>query len=49
ISKQLTEPLEIHEGLKGRPALDRAVAALEEVGIPRAAERIHSYPYEFSG
>jgi oligopeptide transport system ATP-binding protein len=49
ISKQLTEPLEIHEGVKGRAALDRAVAALEEVGIPRAAERIHSYPHEFSG
>jgi oligopeptide transport system ATP-binding protein len=49
ISKQLTEPLEIHEGVKGREALDRAVTSLEEVGIPRAAERIHSYPHEFSG
>ena len=49
ISKQLTEPLEIHEGIKGQPALDRAVAALEEVGIPEAAKRIHSFPYEFSG
>lgn len=49
ISKQLTEPLEIHEGIKGAAALDRAVAALEEVGIPEASRRIHSYPYEFSG
>ena len=49
ISKQLTEPLEIHEGLKGRDALDRAIAALDEVGIPEPSKRIHSYPYEFSG
>jgi len=49
ISKQLTEPLEIHENIKGKPALHRAIAALEEVGIPDAATRIHSYPHEFSG
>ena len=49
ISTQLTEPLALHEGLRGRPALDRAVEALEEVGIPEAAKRIHSFPHEFSG
>lgn len=49
ISKQLTEPLEIHEGLRAREALPRAIEALEAVGIPDAAERIHSYPHEFSG
>jgi len=30
-------------------ALDRAVAALDEVGIPAARARINSYPHEFSG
>ena len=49
ISKQLTEPLEIHEKVTGKPALHRAIEALEEVGIPDAATRIHSYPHEFSG
>ncbi|MFP6864644.1 MAG: ABC transporter ATP-binding protein, partial [Roseibacillus sp.] len=49
ISKQLTEPLEIHEGVKRKVALDRAIESLEEVGIPEAAKRIHSYPHEFSG
>lgn len=49
ISKQLTEPLEIHENLKGQEALKRAITALEEVGIPEASKRIHSYPHEFSG
>ncbi|MDA0768166.1 MAG: ABC transporter ATP-binding protein [Verrucomicrobia bacterium] len=49
ISKQLTEPLEIHEGLSSRAALPKAIESLEAVGIPNAAERIHSYPHEFSG
>ncbi|MFT6181251.1 MAG: oligopeptide transport system ATP-binding protein [Paracoccaceae bacterium] len=49
ISAQLTEPLEIHEGMRGKPALHRAIEALEEVGIPDAAKRIQSYPHEFSG
>ena len=49
ISKQLTEPLEVHEGMKGPEALQRAIESLEEVGIPDAAQRIHSYPHEFSG
>jgi oligopeptide transport system ATP-binding protein len=49
ISAQLTEPLALHENLTGKPALHRAIQALEEVGIPNAAERIHSYPHEFSG
>jgi oligopeptide transport system ATP-binding protein len=49
IGSQLTEPLKIHEGLDGKAALHRAIHALEEVGIPDASERIHSYPHEFSG
>jgi oligopeptide transport system ATP-binding protein len=49
VSAQLTEPLAIHENLRGAKALDRAIEALAEVGIPDAAKRIHSYPHEFSG
>ena len=49
ISRQLTEPLEIHEGLNRVDALKRAIESLEEVGIPEASKRIHSYPHEFSG
>ncbi|MGJ8697102.1 MAG: ABC transporter ATP-binding protein [Verrucomicrobiaceae bacterium] len=49
ISKQLTEPLEIHENMKGKAARHRAITALEEVGIPDAESRIDSYPHEFSG
>ena len=49
ISTQLTEPLEIHEGIKGKAALHRAIDALAEVGIPNPEQRIQSYPHEFSG
>jgi oligopeptide transport system ATP-binding protein len=49
ISEQLTEPLEIHEGIKGQKALDRAIQSLAEVGIPDPEKRIQSYPHEFSG
>ncbi len=49
ISTQLTEPLEIHEGIKGKEALRRAIEALAEVGIPEPEKRINSYPHEFSG
>ena len=49
ISTQLVEPLKLHNDLDGKAAMARAIAALEEVGIPDAARRIHSYPHEFSG
>ncbi len=49
ISKQLTEPLEIHEGMSFRDALPLAIEALDAVGIPDAKNRIQSYPHEFSG
>ena len=49
ISTQLTEPLEIHDGIKGKQALHRAIDALAEVGIPEPEKRIDSYPHEFSG
>ena len=49
ISKQLTEPLEIHEGIKEKEALHKAIDALAEVGIPEPEKRIKSYPHEFSG
>jgi len=49
ISTQLTEPLNIHKGVKGKAALHRAIDALAEVGIPEPEKRIHAYPHEFSG
>lgn len=49
ISTQLVEPLEIHENIKGKAALHKAIDALAEVGIPEPEKRIQSYPHEFSG
>ena len=49
ISTQLTEPLEIHDGIKSKEALHMAIDALAEVGIPEPEKRIDSYPHEFSG
>ena len=49
ISTQLTEPLEIHDGIKGKAALHKAIDALAEVGIAEPEKRINSYPHEFSG
>ncbi|MFM7180607.1 MAG: ABC transporter ATP-binding protein [Verrucomicrobiales bacterium] len=49
IGTQVVEPLGLHEGIRGKEAWKRGIAALEEVGIPDAANRMHAYPHEFSG
>jgi oligopeptide transport system ATP-binding protein len=49
ISTQLIEPLLVHLKLSKKEALERAVVALEEVGLAEASRRIHFYPHEFSG
>ncbi len=49
ISRQLTEGMEVHLGLSGKDALDRAVDLLSLVGMPSPRKRIHSYPHQFSG
>jgi oligopeptide/dipeptide ABC transporter ATP-binding protein len=49
IGLQITESLEIHLGMSGAEARDRAVELLELVGIPEAASRLGDYPHQFSG
>jgi peptide/nickel transport system ATP-binding protein/oligopeptide transport system ATP-binding protein len=50
IGTQIVEQIRVHDrGISKPHAHDRAVELLERVGIPRAAERINSYPHEFSG
>jgi peptide/nickel transport system ATP-binding protein len=49
IGRQVAEPLRIHEGLSRAAALERALALLERVGIPHAAQRLDAYPHQFSG
>ncbi len=49
IGYQLAEVAELHLGLYGEAALDRAVRALDEVGIPLARARLNDYPHQLSG
>jgi peptide/nickel transport system ATP-binding protein len=49
IGDQIVEQIQEHQGLPDAQARERAIEVLERVGIPRARERIDSYPFEFSG
>lgn len=49
IGKQLAEPLMLHLGLTKEQARDRSIELLEQVGIPRAADRLKDYPHQYSG
>jgi oligopeptide transport system ATP-binding protein len=49
IGKQLAEPLMLHLGLNKEQARDRSIELLEQVGIPRAGDRLKDYPHQYSG
>jgi oligopeptide/dipeptide ABC transporter ATP-binding protein len=49
IGTQITETLQRHFDTPKDAARKRALELLEEVGIPRAAERLDDYPHQFSG
>src|SRR5512134_1013694 len=49
IGRQLVETIRTHLPLGEAEARARAVALLEEVGIPAAARRFDHYPHQFSG
>ena len=50
IGTQIIEQIRVHEPKVSKAqALDRAVDLMERVGIPRARDRVRSYPHEFSG
>jgi peptide/nickel transport system ATP-binding protein len=49
VGEQIAEVLQLHLGLSGRQAADRAEALLAEVGIPEPRARLGAYPHELSG
>ncbi|MBW3635994.1 MAG: ABC transporter ATP-binding protein [Armatimonadetes bacterium] len=49
VGNHIQEALLLHQGLKGSAARERAIAALEEVGIRDAPSRIDAYPHQLSG
>ena len=49
IGRQLTETLELHQGMNKQQARTRAAELLQTVGIPDADRRLADYPHQFSG
>jgi peptide/nickel transport system ATP-binding protein len=50
IGTQIVEQIRVHDHeVSKAQAMDRAVALMERVGVPRAGDRLRSYPHEFSG
>jgi len=49
VDDQIAEPLRLHQGFSKNEALDKAVNALDMVGIPNPTAIAKSYPHELSG
>ena len=49
IGRQLTESLEVHQGMTKTQSTERAGELLEMVGIPDADRRLRDWPHQFSG
>jgi microcin C transport system ATP-binding protein len=49
IERQIGEILLLHRGLTGKPARDRILELLTQVGIPNPAQRLKAYPHQLSG
>jgi peptide/nickel transport system ATP-binding protein len=49
VGEQIGEALALHQNLAGQPARDAARGLLDSVGVPDAARRLDSYPFELSG
>ena len=49
IGDQILEAILLHQNVKIREAIDIAVEAMNDVGIPEPRERLKAYPHQFSG
>jgi ABC-type dipeptide/oligopeptide/nickel transport system ATPase component len=49
IGDQIIEAILLHQNVKVSEAVEIAVEAMNEVGIPEPRERIKAYPHQFSG
>lgn len=49
VADQLIEPLLLHTNLSKNEAMEKAAAALKDVGIHDAERRLKAFPHEFSG
>ncbi|HOB94985.1 MAG TPA: ABC transporter ATP-binding protein, partial [Aquabacterium sp.] len=49
VGRQLIETIQVHLGLDGAAARERAIDLLRSTGIPAAEQRIDQFPHQFSG
>ncbi len=49
IGRQVAEPLRLHRGMNAAAARTEAIALLDRVDIPNAAQRLDAYPHQLSG
>jgi oligopeptide/dipeptide ABC transporter ATP-binding protein len=49
IGEQISEAVELHQGLRKKEAIEKSVEMLRLVGIPSPEKRVQSYPHELSG
>ncbi|MFC1931984.1 ABC transporter ATP-binding protein, partial [Chloroflexota bacterium] len=49
VGDQIAEQVKLHLGLGHRQAMEKTIYLMEQVGIPRAGERMRDYPHQFSG
>ncbi|MBC8458262.1 MAG: ABC transporter ATP-binding protein, partial [Deltaproteobacteria bacterium] len=49
IGRQVSEPIELHRGMKKNAAIQESIKLLDSVQIPASESRIGSYPHQFSG
>ncbi len=49
VGDQIAEQIKLHLKLDPEQAMERSLYLMEQVGIPRARERMRDYPHQFSG
>jgi len=49
IRRQLSESLELHQGMDSKTSAQESIKLLRLVGIPAPAVRLNDHPYQFSG
>ncbi len=49
VGEQIAETVELHQGLKRKEAMDKAVEMFKLVGIPLPERRVKEYPHQLSG
>ncbi|MEE9212778.1 MAG: ABC transporter ATP-binding protein, partial [Phycisphaeraceae bacterium] len=49
IGDQIIEAVLLHQKVSQKEAVEIAVAAMNDVGIPKPAKRLRAYPHQFSG